>query len=247
MSITRIAMWSGPRNISTAMMRSWENRPDAVVWDEPLYAHFLDATGIDHPLREETLAGHERDPAKVIEACARGPVPADRTIFYQKHMTHHFLPDLPWDWLDDLINCFLIRDPKATLLSYSRKRGTVTADDLGVARQREIFEHVCERTGRVPPVLDAEDVLKDPRHALTELCRAVGVPFAEDMLSWPPGPRRTDGAWAPHWYDAVLDSTGFAQWRAREGELSPELAAIHAECAPHYAALRRHRIGIAGG
>ena len=245
MSITRIAMWSGPRNISTAMMRSWENRRDSVVWDEPLYAHFLDETGIDHPLREETLERHERDAVKVMEACVRGPVPAGRTVFYQKHMTHHFLPDLPWDWLDGLLNCFLIRDPKAMLLSYSRKRGEVTADDLGLARQWEIFEHVRKRTGGVPPVLDAEDVLKNPRHALTELCRAVGVPFQEQMLSWAPGPRRTDGAWAPHWYDAVLDSTGFAQWRAREGELSPELEAIHAECAPHYEVMRRHRIGIA--
>jgi hypothetical protein len=245
-SLVRIAMWSGPRNISTALMRSFENRPDTVVWDEPLYAYFLDATGIDHPLREETLQRHERDPAKVIEACVHGPVPAGRTVFYQKHMTHHFLPDLPWDWLDGLHNCFLIRDPKAMLLSYSRKRGHVTADDLGLARQREIFDFVRTRTGRIPPVLDAEDVLRDPRHALTELCAALGLTFTEQMLSWPPGPRRTDGAWAAHWYDAVLDSTGFAAWRPREGTLTPALAAVHAESAPHYEALRRHRIGIAG-
>lgn len=241
----RIALWSGPRNISTAMMRAWENRPDTVVWDEPLYAHYLRATGIDHPMREETLAVHDADATRVLDACVNGVPPGARNdgarIFYQKQMTHHFLDGLPWDWLDDLRNAFLIRHPRAMLLSYARKRQSVTAADLGLARQVEIFEHVKARTGRIPPVLDAEDVLRDPRGALSGLCAALDVPFDEAMLSWPAGPRDSDGAWAPHWYDAVQASTGFAPWSARDGELPDALQAVLEECLPHHATLEKHR------
>ncbi len=243
----RIALWSGPRNLSTAMMRAFENRPDTVVWDEPLYAHYLRTTGIDHPMREETLAAHEADADRVLDACATGRPPgasADGTaeIFYQKQMTHHFTADLSIERLAGLRHAFLIRDPREMLLSYVRKRSEVTAADLGLAREHEIFEVLRKRTGRVPPVVDAADVLRDPRATLTALCAALDVPFREEMLAWPAGLRDSDGAWAPHWYDSVRKSTGFAPWRPREGALPPELAPVLAEARIPYEALAEHRI-----
>lgn len=241
-AVRRIAMWSGPRNISTAMMRSWENREDTAVWDEPLYAHFLARTGIDHPMREETLAAHDGDFASVTKACAEDPPPGGAAIFYQKQMSHHVLADDPLDWTDSLENCFLIRDPREMLLSYTKKRAEVTAADLGLARQMEIFERERARTGKVPVVLDSNDVLRDPAVMMRTLCAALDVPFSERMLRWPAGPRDSDGAWAPHWYDAVWASTGFAPWRPREGELTPELETIREECDGAYEALREFRL-----
>ena len=137
----RIAMWSGPRNISTAMMRAWENRPDTTVIDEPFYAHYLTATGSDHPGRDEVIAAYEADWRKIVDHLT-GPVPGGKPVFYQKHMTHHMLPEMDEAWLDGLANVFLIRDPRAVIASYVKKRGTATADDIGIARQKELFETV---------------------------------------------------------------------------------------------------------
>ena len=184
----RIAMWSGPRNISTAMMRAFGNRPDTVVTDEPLYGHYLLRTGLDHPGREAVIGAQETDWRKVTAALT-GPVPGGRRVWYQKHMTHHLLPEIGRDWLDRLTNCFLIRDPREVLASYVRTRAQPTLADLGLPQQVAIFEQVRARTGRVPPVLDARDVLCDPRRMLGLLCATIGIPFSERMLAWPPGPR----------------------------------------------------------
>jgi hypothetical protein len=238
--VVRIAMWSGPRNISTAMMRAFENRPDTVVWDEPLYAWFLVRTGIDHPLRERVIAAHETDLAKVVTRATAGPLPADKAVFYQKHMTHHLLPEAGRGWIDGLVNCFLIRDPTEVLLSYAKKRAAVTLTDLGVEQQTELFQRERARTGRVPPVLDARDVLQDPAGCLRALCAAAGIPFAPEMLRWPAGPRESDGAWADHWYDAVRASTGFARYRPPAAELPAELLPLARACRPHYEKLREH-------
>lgn len=238
----RIAMWSGPRNISTAMMRSFGNRPDTVVWDEPLYAWFLERTGIDHPMRAEVIAAHPSDLETVTRRAARDPLPAGRSVFYQKHMTHHLLPEAPRAWIDRLTNCFLIRDPRLMLASYVRKRARVTLADLGVEQQTELFDRERRRTGRVPPVVDAEDVLREPERTLRALCGAVGIPFTERMLAWPAGPRPTDGVWGEHWYDSVRASTGFGPWRPREAALRSELEELAAACLPHYERLRAHRL-----
>lgn len=236
----RIAMWSGPRNISTAMMRSFENRGDCAVWDEPLYAHYLKATGIDHPGRDEILAAHESDWRKVAAACA-GPAPDGRPVFYQKHMAHHLLPEIDRGWLDALENCFLIRDPAEAVASYARTRENPTLADLGYERQVEIFEATRARTGRVPPVLDARDVLDDPRRALGLLCAALGLPFTERMLAWPAGPRPSDGAWGKHWYAAVWSSTGFRA-AAPSGPPPERLRPLVEAARPYYEHLRAHRL-----
>lgn len=236
----RIAMWSGPRNISTAMMRSFENRPDTAVVDEPFYAAFLAATGLDHPMREEVLASQPTDWAEVAEAMT-GPVPGARAVFYQKHMTHHMLPDFGLEWTAACRNAFLIRDPVAVLASYAEKRDRPELADIGVERQGELFEREADRLGRAPPVVDTGDVLADPRGTLSALCEALGVGFDEAMLAWPAGRRDSDGVWAPAWYDGVERSTGFAPPRAvpDAGTLDGHLRRVADEARPYYERLSR--------
>lgn len=238
---TRIAMWSGPRNISTAMLRAWENRPDTWVVDEPLYAHYLTQVRVAHPGVEEVIAHHEGDWRKVVQDLT-GPIPRGRAIYYQKHMAHHWLPHLRGDWVHALKNAFLIRHPAEMLPSLAAKMGLPVLRDTGLPQQLEIFEMVRALTGETPPVLDTEDVLRDSRGVLTRFCERMGVPFSERMLSWPPGRRATDGIWAKYWYDAVEKSTGFEPYTPRERRVAPELEPLLAECLPLYEQLRAHRL-----
>jgi hypothetical protein len=239
----RVAMWSGPRNISTAMMRSFENRPDTAVIDEPFYAAYLAATGVDHPLREESLASQPTDWREVVKTIL-GPVQEGRVVFFQKHMTHHMLPYFGRDWIAQCRNAFLIRAPEDVLASYTQKRGEVVLEDIGFVQQHEIFAREADRLGHAPPVIDATDVLRDPRGTLTALCRALDISFAEQMLQWLPGRRATDGAWAPAWYDAVERSTGFAPPRASVPfeDLRVVLTQLAAAARPHYERLRAFRL-----
>ncbi|HYD64036.1 hypothetical protein [Azospirillum sp.] len=238
----RIAMWSGPRNISTAMMRAWENRPDTAVVDEPFYAVYLAQTGLDHPGRDAVLASQPTDWRAVAAALAEDPVPDGRPVFYQKHMTHHMVSTVGLEWTGRVRNAFLIRDPAEVVASYVQRRGSVDLADIGVERQAELFDREADRTGRAPPVVDARDVLTDPAAVLAKLCAALGVPFTEAMLRWPPGRRATDGVWAPHWYASVEASTGFAAPPPRAPELSGELARVAEAARPYYERLHRWRL-----
>ena len=240
---SRIAMWSGPRNISTAMMRSFGNRPDCAVSDEPFYAAYLVATGLTHPQRGEILASQPRDAGTVV-AEVTGPVPGGRALWYQKHMTHHMLPGFDRGWIDRCANAFLIRAPEAVLLSYVEKRADVTLDEIGLPRQVELFDRVADRLGRAPPVLDSRDVLSDPRGTLSALCGGLGIGFAEAMLSWPPGRRATDGVWAASWYDGVERSTGFSPPKAERGfaDLPDRLKPLAEAGRPFYERLARHKL-----
>ncbi|HEX2554699.1 MAG TPA: hypothetical protein VHL98_13435 [Microvirga sp.] len=239
----RIAMWSGPRNISTAMMRAFENRPDAAVVDEPFYAAYLAATGLDHPMREAVLASQPTDWRAVVDGLL-GPVPDGRPVFYQKHMTHHMLDGFGREWIAACRNAFLIRDPADVLASYVVKRGEVTLADIGIVQQAELFDREIDRLGAPPPVIDSADVLADPRGTLSALCEALGIPFTDRMLSWPAGRRASDGVWAPAWYDAVERSTGFAapSERRPRGALDGALQAIADEARPLYEKLAAHRL-----
>ena len=237
----RIAMWSGPRNISTAMMRSFGSRPDTAVSDEPLYAHYLLVTGIQHPGRNEVIAAQENDWRKVTEALV-GPAPGGRAIWYQKHMAHHLLPVMGRAWLDQLTHAFLIREPDEMLASLLRTYPQAGLADTGLPQQWEIFERVAERLGRAPPVVLSSDVLRDPRAMLTKLCEALGITFLPDMLSWAPGRRDTDGVWAPHWYAAVEASTGFEPWRPRPVKLPESQHALLSDCRRWYEKLYQHRL-----
>jgi hypothetical protein len=237
----RIAMWSGPRNISTAMLRSFGSRPDTAVTDEPLYAHYLMATGIRHPGREQVLASQPTD-WRQVAAQLTGPVPDNKPIWYQKHMAHHLLPMIGRDWLDRLTHAFLIRQPDEMLSSLVKTYPDAGLADTGLPQQCEIFDRVADRLGRAPPVVLASDILKDPRAMLTKLCVALGIDFLPQMLAWKPGRRATDGVWAPHWYAAVEASTGFAPWRPKSAVLAPALRPLLDECRPWYEKLYALRL-----
>jgi len=240
--MTRIAMWCAPRTISTALMRAWENRPDTTVIDEPFYAHYLQVTGIDHPAGDEIIASYETDWRLVASTLTEDPLPDGAAIWYQKHMAHHMLDHIELDWLDKLTNCFLIRSPVEVITSYIKVRAQPTLLDLGFPQLLRLFETVRRNTGSVPPVIDSQDVLQDPGGTLTLLCEAVSVPFSEQMLSWPPGRRDSDGVWAPHWYAAVEKSTGFAPYRPKNEQLPPQLHDLLAQAQEAYQELYRFRL-----
>jgi hypothetical protein len=235
----RVAMWSGPRNISTAMMRAWENRKDTVVCDEPFYAHYLKETGVGHPGREEVFASQESDWRKVVEQLT-GPIPRGRAIYYQKHMAHHLLPRMGREWLRKLRNAFLIRDPREMITSLIKVTPDITVEDTGLPQQVELLEAL----GGGLPVLDARDVLENPRGMLVALCEGLGVPFDEAMLLWPPGPRDTDGVWAKYWYAAVEKSTGFQEYRPKSDSVPARLEAVYNECRRHYDRLYERRLSV---
>jgi len=236
----RIAMWSGPRNISTAMMRSFENRADCAVVDEPFYAAYLAETGLDHPMREEVLASQAREWREVARALTSDEPAA---VYYQKQMSHHMLPGFGLDWTAACRNGFLIRDPAAVLASYVRKRTDVTLEDIGVVRQRELFDREAERLGRAPPVVEGVDVLADPARMLSALCAALEIPYTDQMLTWPAGRRASDGVWAPAWYEAVERSTGFEKpAQVAAPPLTDDLKRIADQARPHYEALARWKL-----
>ena len=247
MRIVRVAMWSGPRSISTAMMRAFGSRPDTAVVDEPLYAAYLARTGLQHPMREQVMASQSQDWTKVVHALL-GPVPGGKRVYYQKHMTHHLLPDFSGEWTSHLDNVFLIRDPVSVLASYIEKRNEVTLSDIGIEQQRALFEREAQRLGSAPLVIESVDVLRDPAVMLATLCEALAIPFDAAMLSWPAGRRESDGVWAPAWYHAVEESTGFAPYKPeKQVSLPGELQRIADEARPHYERLVSHRLLPARG
>ena len=237
----RIAMWSGPRNISTAMMRAWGNRPDALVVDEPFYAYYLKATGKKHPGADEVIATGETDWRRVV-AQLTSPLPIGKRIFFQKQMTHHLLPEVDREWLASVTNCFLIRDPREVISSYVKKREEPALEDLGFVQQAELFNFIRQRMNAAPPVVDAKDVLENPERMLRLLCEAVGVEFSESMLSWPPGLRETDGIWAKHWYAEVAKTTSFQPYRPAHDEVPERLRETYERCCECYANLYQHRL-----
>lgn len=232
-------MWSGPRNISTALMRSWAQRGDCHVSDEPLYAHYLQATGLDHPGRDEIIAAGDTDAARVA-AHLLGPVPGALPVWYQKHMSHHLLPGMTTAWVHGLHNIFLIRDPALVVASYVKSRAEVAPADIGLLQQAELFDRVAQHLGRAPLVIDGEAFLRAPEAHLRQLCRDAGLAFTPRMLHWPAGPRDSDGVWAPHWYAAVWRSTGFEPWRAREAALDSAGQRVAEACRPAFEQLRAH-------
>ena len=237
----RIAMWSGPRNISTAMMRSWGNRPDSFVCDEPLYAHYLKTTGRVHPGADEVIATGPTDLGQVIPWLL-GPIPGGKSIFYQKHMTHHLLPHIERGWMRGLSNCFLIRNPREMITSFIKHVPDPTLADTGYPQQAEIFELVRGWTGKIPPVIDSRDVLNHPREILSQLCEKLGVDFTDAMLAWPPGLRETDGVWAKHWYKEVETTTSFQPYKPKSDPVPAGLESLVKECEKFYRELYVHRL-----
>ena len=226
-----IAMWSGPRNISTAMMRAWENRSDTLVVDEPFYAHFLDHTGMEHPMRETIIAEGELDFEKIVQRLLIKP---ESGLFYQKHITTHWLDHFSTQWLTELDHVFLIREPEPVAASYAVKRGDLTASDLGYEQQAKLFEIIKQCKGVAPPVIDSRRFLSDPQSQLEAVCEILKIPFQASMLEWPTGSRTSDGVWGEHWYDAVNQSTGFKPARNTQPTLDEAQQEIALSCQPFY-------------
>jgi len=234
-------MWSGPRNLSTAMMRSFSSRSDTFVSDEPFYGAYLKDSRDPQPMADEVIASMDCDWRSVARTMT-GPCPANAPIWYQKHMAHHMVGPIAHDDLPGLRHAFLIRDPARVVASYANKRVAVRPEHLGVERQVEYFEREADRLGHAPPVIDSADVLGDPPAMLKRLCEALGIEWDEAMLSWEPGIRETDGIWAPHWYDAVAASTGFSSPDEHPLELDDDARRVAEACRPSYERLAKHRL-----
>ena len=238
----RVAMWSGPRNISTALMRSWGNRADTVVCDEPLYGYYLNYTGYTyHPGYQDIVEHHETDWHRIIPQLT-GDLPAGKSIYYQKQMAHHLVGTRSLDWTTQLTNVFLLRDPTEMLLSLTKHIPDPRVEETGLPQQVELFELIEQRTGRAPVVLDAKDVLLDPQGMLHKLCSVIGIPFDPRMLNWKPGIHQTDGIWARHWYGSVSESTGFAPYVPRSEQLPSRYDALNRECRRLFDQLNAHKL-----
>ena len=237
----RIAMWSGPRNLSTAMMRSFGSRSDTFVSDEPFYGCFLMTSGVDHPMRDEVVAAMDCDWRSVMTALL-GDAPDGSAVWYQKHMWHHMAGPIGYDDFDGFTHAFLIREPERMIASYLRKRDSAAFEEFGMDRQAEFFEREADRLGRPPPVIDANDVLASPENILSKLCLALGIAWNPAMLSWEPGRRETDGPWAPHWYGAVEKSTSFGPPERDPVELPADAQRLADRCRPYYERLAAFRI-----
>jgi len=237
----KIAMWSGPRNLSTAMMYAFAARGDCAVWDEPFYAAYLARTGIDHPMRDAIIATDDTDPTRIAATCT-GPMPDRKALHYQKHMTLHMIPEFDRGFMRALTNVFLIRHPARVVASYSQKREAPTLADIGFVQQAELFDQVAGWTGHPPLVIDSADIRANPRESLTKLCTALGIPFTENMLHWRAGPKPYDGVWAPHWYNAVHASTGFGDPEGPLPTLPAEYAPLVEQALPHYQRLAAHKL-----
>ncbi|MEP6342647.1 MAG: HAD family hydrolase [Maricaulaceae bacterium] len=229
-----ICMWSGPRNLSTAMMRSFGSRADCTVWDEPFYAPFLLATGRDDPGRDKILAAHETDAKTVAKHCLQD---TGTDYYFQKHMPLHMLDGFPLCWAKEAKHFFLLRHPKRVIASYVKVRPEVTVEDVGFRAQRRLYDMLTDMTGTPPPVIHSEDILKNPKTALSALCAAIDIPFDAAMLSWEAGPKAEDGAWAPHWYGNVINSTGFAPFNPNIPMIAPQYDRLLSACENDYKAL----------
>lgn len=243
MTNLRIAMWSGPRNISTALMRAFENRPDTEVWDEPMYGHYLHKTGVKHPGAEEVIADQGVDWQTTAKKC-NADAPNNSPVFYQKHMTMHLLPEMSRDWLASLTNCFLIRSPEQVVASYGAVRPDLTLDDVGFVQQAELVKFVRLKIKQHPMIIDSEDFLKNPEGMLLRMCEKLGIAFLPQMLHWSAGQRQTDGVWAKYWYDSVWKSTGFMPYQEKTLNLSEHMKEVVKMAQPHYQVLYEQRLTL---
>ncbi|MBC8406734.1 MAG: HAD family hydrolase [Planctomycetes bacterium] len=237
----RLAMWSGPRNVSTALMRAFDSRSDCFVSDEPLYGYYLSKHGLPHPIAEQIMASMATDWQSITHHLT-GPIPHGRQLWYQKHMSHHLLDEIPRDWLCQLTNVFLVREPRAMLASLLQVLPEVDIADTGLPQQVELFRWEMERTGRVPVVVDSRELLLNPGGVLKQLCERVGITYGDEMLSWEAGVRPTDGCWAPYWYGDTHNSTGFTPYQPKEVEVPADYESLAQQCETLYQELAAFRL-----
>jgi hypothetical protein len=238
-----ICMWSGPRNLSTAMMRSFENRADCAVFDEPFFAPYLVATGNTNPMREETIAAHETDPNVVAAICA-GPAPTGEAVFFQKHMPHHVVEGFDRSWMKKCKHFILLRDPAAVIASYARGRSEFTLHDIGIMDQLDLYDEISDWANKPPLIVESNDILSDPERYLSAICAYADIPFDNAMLKWPAGPRDSDGVWAPHWYHSVANSTEFGPSNTEKTVVPDTYNDMLAQCQPAYGRLSALKITL---
>lgn len=243
MKKTHIAMWSGPRNLSTALMYSFAARGDCAVWDEPFYGAYLRQTRLAHPMHREILATQETDAAVVADRC-RGQIPQEQSLFYQKHMCQHMLPDIPKNWMNEVQNVFLIRHPARVLASFAAKYEEPELADIGFVQQAELFDRVADNLGHAPIVIDSFDIRQNPKGVLEKLCEALGIAWTPKMLAWPKGGHALDGIWAAHWYGAVHKSSGFAGPEGPLPDLTSRYAKIVEQALPSYRRLKTFSLSV---
>jgi len=236
-----IGMWSGPRNISTALMRSFENRVDTTVTDEPFYAFFLRETGTRHPMYQEVINSYDTSWNNVADVLT-GSIPNDKDVWYQKLMTHHWVNNQPLKWISSIDNCFLIRNPKKVILSYLKIHDEVSPELLGLPQQLHIFNHAKEQGKKIPIVIDSGDILKNPKLMLRKLCDLLGIQFSNRMLKWPKGFRDSDGIWKEYWYGNVIKTTSFSKPSTREEEFPDKFLDLLDECMHYYRMMKKYKI-----
>ena len=237
----RLSMWSGPRNISTALMRSFENRDDTAVIDEPFYSFFLKNTAIKHPIYKEVIEKYDSSWNNIADTLI-GPIPNNKDIWYQKLMTHHWADNQPLDWTINTINCFLIRNPKNVILSYLKIHEEVTPELIGLPQQIHIFNYVVEQTDKIPIVISSEDLLKNPKLMLQKLCNLLDIPFSEQMLSWPVGIRDSDGIWGKYWYKNVIKTSSFTKPLEKNEKFPEKFSILLDECNVYYNQIAKYKI-----
>lgn len=237
----RLAMWSGPRNVSTALMRAFDSRSDCVVSDEPLYGYYLKKTRARHPIAEEVIAAMTTD-WPTLTRDLTGPIPGGKQLWYQKHMAHHLLDEIPRDWLCQLHNVFLIREPRSMLVSLLKVLDEVEINDTGLPQQVDLFRWESERTGRIPAVVDSRELLLDPAGVLRQLCDRVGIEYSDQMLSWEAGSRETDGVWEAHWYGKATNSTGFTPYHDSDTDVPADYESLARQCEYLYQELAAFRL-----
>ena len=236
-------MWSGPRNLSTALMRSFENRSDCFVSDEPFYPFFLYKTGIKHPLRDKIIQSGETNYNKIVRYIT-GPIPHSNKVWYQKHMAHHILLDSNMDWIKKMKNCLLIRHPSDVILSYTKKSEIKNIEQLGYPQQVNIYKMLTKETQSIPIIIDARDLLINPEGMLRQICKKIKIDFDLKMLSWPSGTRETDGVWGQYWYKQVEASSSFKPFIETEKNISSKYMPIYNECMEYYNFLYKKRISL---
>ena len=240
-NLKRIGMWSGPRNISTALMRSFENRIDTTVIDEPFYAFFLNETGIKHPIYKEVIEKYDVCWDNVSNTLI-GAIPNNKNIWYQKLMTHHWVENKSLEWLKNIHNCFLIRNPKQVIISYLKIHNDITPELIGLPQQLHIFNSVVEKTNKIPIVISSEDILENPKLMLSRLCELLDIPFSKQMLKWPKGTRESDGIWGKYWYENVITTTSFIKPSYRQENFPDRFLNLLDECMYYYKKMEKYKI-----
>lgn len=224
-----ISLWSGPRNVSTALMYSFAQRDDMIVVDEPLYAHYLSNTDVDHIGKEVILKDMNNDGDEVIKSILNKK---RQKFTFLKNMAHHWIK-LNNEYLNNMENIFLIRDPEEMLPSLNQQLSNPTLRDTALKKQVEVYDYLVQ-TGGAPTIIDSKDLLQDPKAMLIAICDRLTVPFDEKMLRWKVGARPEDGVWAKYWYHNVHKSEGFSSYKKKDGPFPEHLKPLLKECKPYY-------------